>query len=96
MPRKPRVLVDGGCYHIVTRGIERRRLFRCSQDYTYFLEVVRKYLEKFKIGILHYCLMSNHLHLIIQAKKRKTCRNSCRQFYRFTPVISGRDIALSV
>ena len=71
MPRKPRVLVDGGYYHIITRGIDRRRLFCYRQDYDYFLEIVRKYLEKFQVSILHYCLMTNHIHLIIQAGKKE-------------------------
>lgn len=69
MPRKPRVLVDGGYYHVVTRGIDRRRLFCYQQDYKYFLGVMKKYLTKFEINIIHYCLMANHLHLLIQAKK---------------------------
>ena len=67
MPRKPRILVKGGYYHILTRGNDRRKLFRYKQDYRYFLEIVRKYLAKFQISIIHYCLMPNHLHLLIQA-----------------------------
>lgn len=69
MPRTARILIDEGYYHIVTRGIDRRKLFRYPQDYKYFLGVIKKYLSKFKINILHYCLMSNHLHLLVQATK---------------------------
>lgn len=69
MPRKPRALVDDGYYHVVTRGIDKRRLFSYSQDYECFLEVVRKYLLQFKVSIIHYCLMPNHIHLLIQANK---------------------------
>lgn len=69
MPRKPRILVDGGYYHLVTRGIDRRRLFRYQQDYKYFLEIMKKYLSKFKVNIIHYCLMSNHIHLLIQVDR---------------------------
>lgn len=69
MPRKPRILIDGGYYHIVTRGIDRRKLFRYHNDYKYFLKTIRKYLKKFRVSIVHYCLMPNHIHLLIQAKK---------------------------
>lgn len=65
MPRTKRILVDNGYYHIVTRGIDRRKLFRYNQDYKYFLKVIRKYLAKFKIYIINYCLMPNHMHLLV-------------------------------
>ncbi|MBU0548864.1 MAG: transposase [Candidatus Omnitrophica bacterium] len=62
-------MIDGGYYHIVTRGIDRRRLFRYKQDYRFFLQTIKKYLLKFKVNIIHYCLMPNHLHLVIKAEK---------------------------
>src|SRR3989338_1906668 len=70
MPRQARQLVDGGYYHIITRGIDRRRLFRYFKDYQFFLEVITKYLSKFKVAILHYCLMSNHVHLLVKVERK--------------------------
>jgi putative transposase len=63
--------MDGGYYHIVTRGIDRRRLFRHNQDYEFFSEVVRKYLPKFQLDIIHYCLMPNHIHLLVCLRQRE-------------------------
>jgi len=71
MPRQSRLIVDGGYYHVVTRGIDRRRLFRYSQDYKYFLTIVSRYLDKFHIYIIHYCLMPNHIHMLIKVEKRE-------------------------
>ncbi len=71
MPRKPRCLIDNGYYHILTRGNDRKNIFRCEDDYFRFLEIVRNYLEKFRIVILHYCLMPNHIHLLVQAQAGK-------------------------
>jgi putative transposase len=71
MPRRPRLLVDGGYYHILTRGNDRRKLFRCKQDYNYFLKIIERYLVEFQVNILHYCLMPNHIHLLIHAQKAK-------------------------
>lgn len=68
MPRTARILIDQGYYHIVTRGIEPRKLFRCPQDFKTFRGIVRKNLVSFKIDILNYCFMPNHLHLLIQAQ----------------------------
>ncbi|OGX18038.1 MAG: hypothetical protein A3K83_06625 [Omnitrophica WOR_2 bacterium RBG_13_44_8b] len=69
MPRQARILLDGGYYHIITRGNDRRRLFRYKQDYKYFLAVIKKYLTKFQVNILNYCLMPNHIHLLVKAQK---------------------------
>lgn len=68
MPRTARVLVDQGYYHIVTRGIDRRRLFRYKQDYELFIEIVATYLKQFKVHAMNYCLMPNHVHLLLKAK----------------------------
>ena len=67
MPRLARNLVDNGYYHIVTRGLDRRRLFRYKQDYELFLNTTAKYLKQYKVYILHYCLMPNHLHFLMKA-----------------------------
>ncbi len=60
-----------GYYHILTRGNDHKKIFRCEKDYERFLEIIKKYLEKFQINILHYCLMPNHLHLLIQVLKAR-------------------------
>ncbi|MDP2905684.1 MAG: transposase, partial [Candidatus Omnitrophota bacterium] len=67
MPRRPRVLIDNGYYHVVTRGIDKRRLFQDQQDYRCFKELMKEYLDEFQVNILHYCLMPNHIHLLIWA-----------------------------
>jgi len=69
MPRIRRILLEGGYYHIVTRGNDRRKLFRYRQDYIYFLKIIKKYLAKFQVDIIHYCFMPNHLHLLMRARK---------------------------
>ncbi len=71
MPRAPRYLLDLGYYHILTRGNDRKQIFRCNDDYNHFLNIVKEALEMFQINILHYCLMPNHLHLLIQSIKAK-------------------------
>jgi len=68
MPRTARVLVDQGYYHIVTRGIDRRRLFRHKQDYELFFRIVSTYLKRFKVHVMNYCLMPNHLHMLMKVE----------------------------
>ena len=66
MPRFARNLTDNSYYHIVTRGIDRRRLFRYKQDYALFIEITATYLKQYKVRIVNYCLMPNHIHLLIK------------------------------
>lgn len=71
MPRQNRLLVDNCYYHVLTRGNDKKKIFRSRKDYVIFLKIVAEYLHKFKIHILHYCLMKNHIHLLIHAEKAK-------------------------
>jgi hypothetical protein len=38
MPRKARIDAPGALHHIIIRGIERKPIFRDSQDYQNFIE----------------------------------------------------------
>ncbi|MBM3245079.1 MAG: transposase [Candidatus Omnitrophica bacterium] len=67
MPRVARNLIDNGYYHIVTRGLDRRKLFRYKNDFKSFIDITATYLKQYKVHILHYCLMPNHLHFLIRA-----------------------------
>ena len=69
MPRVARGLIDGGYYHIVTRGIDCRILFGDEMDKQHFLGIVCADLSKFGIFIFHYCLMSNHIHFLVKVTK---------------------------
>ena len=66
MPRISRNLTDYGFYHVLSRGNDKKNIFRCDEDYLTFLEIVLRYLEKYKIYIYHYCLMPNHFHILLQ------------------------------
>jgi putative transposase len=69
MPRKARLFVDNGYYHITTRGNDRRRVFQREDDYIRMLGITKSYIEKRRVQIFHYCFMPNHLHFILQAER---------------------------
>lgn len=68
MPRISRkeILGDNLYYHIITRGNGKRTIFRCKRDYRLFIGIASQYLIKFPLHIYHYCLMKNHIHLLVQ------------------------------
>jgi putative transposase len=66
MPRPPRPLVDGGCYHLIARGNNRQFLFTNAEAFTYFLDCVSRAKTRYPAKCYHYCLMSNHIHLLLE------------------------------
>lgn len=54
-----------GVCHWITRGINRKDIFRHPKDYFFFLDLARENSKKFDTLIYHYCLMTNHIHMLI-------------------------------
>ena len=68
MPRKTRAEVEGGLYHVITRGNNRRRIFNSADDFQKFLSLLAIQKIKLPFFLYAYCLMSNHVHLLIERK----------------------------
>ena len=66
MPRENRKLSSSGLYHVVLRGINKQVIFECEDDYIVFLNTLRRYREKADYRIFAYCLMSNHVHILMK------------------------------
>ena len=61
MPRKPRESSGTGIYHVMLRGINRQDIFDDTEDYWTFI----KMMSAVPCYIYAYCLMPNHVHLLI-------------------------------
>ena len=68
MPRRPRQGSPTGVYHFITRGVNKKRLFHDKKDFQFYMALMLEYKEKLKIEIYHYCLMSNHTHLLVKTE----------------------------
>jgi REP element-mobilizing transposase RayT len=66
MSRRPRVFAPGLLYHVIVRGNQRRKTFRCDDDYKAYLDRLQKYRAKCNVRIYAYCLMPNHVHLLVE------------------------------
>ena len=66
MPRAARKKSDSGIYHVMLRGINRQRIFNDDEDYEKFLLTLKKYRDICGYSLLCYCLMPNHVHLLLQ------------------------------
>jgi REP element-mobilizing transposase RayT len=56
----------GGLYHIITRGNNRRKTFRSHDDYLRFTSILAQQKMKLPFYLYAYCLMPNHVHLLIE------------------------------
>jgi REP-associated tyrosine transposase len=66
MARQPRVEIEGGLYHIITRGNNRQAIFHARHDYEKFLSLLQIQKRKLPFFLYAFCLMSNHVHLLIE------------------------------
>jgi REP element-mobilizing transposase RayT len=66
MARPPRLEVSGALYHVTARGNERRAIFHDDTDREEYLARIAQCREKSRFQLLAYCLMTNHVHLVIR------------------------------
>jgi REP-associated tyrosine transposase len=66
MPRPLREQVADGIYHVFARGNDRRRLYVDVPDRVTYLALLARVVRKKKWRCLAYCLMGNHLHLVLE------------------------------
>ena len=67
MPRRPRVLSSTGIYHIILRSVNQHIIFEEDSDYQKFLFILSDCVKKYDTQIYAYCLMDNHIHLLIKS-----------------------------
>lgn len=66
MPRTARIAPKDFVYHVLTRGNNKQAIFKDEEDFLTFIDILKKYKEKYKFKIYHYVLMTNHVHLVIE------------------------------
>lgn len=68
MARKPRIHYYGAVNHVIARGNNKEKIFYESADKAKYLELLKKYRDKYDFSLYSYALMDNHLHLLIEVK----------------------------
>jgi len=64
--RPLRILIPGGWYHVMNRGLERRTVFATAADIARFLDLLADASRRFAVEVHAYCLMGNHYHLLLR------------------------------
>lgn len=103
MPRQPRRLSASGVYHIMWRGIDKMQLYCDDADCIHFLSIL-DFVQNENYIVLAYCLMGNHVHLLIKTARDTTAPMEStmkklgmryaahynRRYQRIGPVYQGR------
>jgi putative transposase len=66
MARPLRITVANLPFHVIDRGNNKQTVFHKEEDFVYFLELLKRYKKELKFKLYHFCLMSNHIHLVIE------------------------------
>ncbi|MGD9569546.1 MAG: transposase [Sedimentibacter sp.] len=66
MARVARRLSFTGIYHVIFRGVNRYAIFEEYKDYEKLLQIIADLKEDIEFDIYAYCLMNNHVHLLIR------------------------------
>jgi len=76
--------IEDGIYHVYNRGVNKQSIFFQDEDFNLFLGLLDKYLlgnsldfnistkdYRGRVLLLAFCLLENHIHLLIQQKDKK-------------------------
>ena len=67
MPRKPRLHVPGGFFHVILRGNGRSNIFFAREDRSIWESLIADAVQRYGHRIHAYCWMTNHTHMAIQS-----------------------------
>lgn len=69
MPRIARIYTEEGIFHVLTRGNNKQNIFKEAADFKVYLHILKELKRDQPFRLYNYCLMSNHVHLILESNK---------------------------
>ena len=91
MPRSLRLILPGVAVHIIQRGNNRAACFLSDNDYLVYLAHLRQLSEKCECAVHAYCLMTNHVHLLVTPSDAAAITTLMRDLgQRYVQYFNGR------
>ena len=91
MARLSRVVIPGVPHHVTQRGNRRDRTFFGDGDYQLYLDLLAEAAKAAGVGVWSYCLMPNHVHLIVTPSDEDGLWRTFRKVHRdYTVHINAR------
>lgn len=82
MPRLARVVAPHIPFHVIQRGNRRQETFFSDDDYREYLRLLKEWCGKCDVEIWAYCLMPNHVHLILVPRSSDGFMKAIRETHR--------------
>ena len=79
MPRAARVVAEGVPHYITQRGNNRQDVFLVDEDRRFYLETLAQDCRRCGVGVLGYCLMTNHVHLVAVPERADSFARALRR-----------------
>jgi putative transposase len=91
MARMARLVVPDYPHHVTQRGNRRQRTFFCRADYRAYLAILAEEKRRASVGVWAYCLMPNHVHLIVVPESSDGLSSLFRDVHRrYTTKVNKR------
>lgn len=85
MPRLARTVAVGFAHHVTQRGNNRQDVFLVEDDRRVYLQFLQEEADKYGLEIEGYCLMSNHVHLVVLPQREESLAKAVgRTHFRYT------------
>jgi REP-associated tyrosine transposase len=84
MARKPRVHFPGALYHVISRGNQRRAIYKDDEDYRRFQTLLSEVVKRYSITLCAYVFMPNHFHLLLEVGRVPLAKVMQSLLYRYT------------
>src|SRR3989338_5727773 len=92
MPRIARVVAVDEPHHVIQRGNRRQNVFFKPDDKQAYLDILRLQAKFFGLEIWAYCLMDNHVHLIVAPKNEESLVKAIGETHQlYTRMINFRE-----
>ncbi|TNE60068.1 MAG: transposase [Alphaproteobacteria bacterium] len=92
MARMARLVVPGHPHHVTQRGNRRQEVFFCDDDYKAYLALLKEFCAEAGTEVWAYCLMPNHVHLILVPSDEDGLRSAVAEAHRrYTRHINFRE-----
>src|SRR5271157_5111414 len=89
MARLARVIAPRMPHHVTQRGKCRQQTFFGEEDYQHYLELISRFCRAEQVAIWAYCLMPNHVHLIVVPQSAESLRRAIGEVHpRPVPSVS--------
>jgi putative transposase len=81
MTRRPRIVIPGWVHHVTQRGNHRQVVFFSDHDRSVYLELLSRYFTVYGVMLIGYCLMDNHVHLVVIPERESSLSEGVGQLH---------------